>query len=62
MNRTKLDISTDNAAFEDEYLRREVARILRALADKVASGAMNLGEPVNVRDINGNTVGTFTLG
>jgi hypothetical protein len=49
-----ITIKTDNAAFQDGNKDAEVARILRALADKIASGRIHLGE---LHDINGNKVG-----
>lgn len=52
----KLTIKTDNAAFTDDP-DAEVARILRAAADRVENGEM----PGALRDINGNTVGRFEL-
>ncbi|WP_372395284.1 hypothetical protein ABMY26_06660 (plasmid) [Azospirillum sp. HJ39] len=52
----EMTIDTGNAAFGDapEY---EVARILRAIADKVEGGWLE-GKAI---DINGNTVGEFKL-
>lgn len=52
----KLQIETDNAAFGD-FRAVEVARILRQLADNLSTS----GDSGNLRDINGNTVGTWTL-
>jgi hypothetical protein len=49
----KLQLATDNAAFEDGNLHREVARILREAADKLEDGMRQ----VNLRDANGNLVG-----
>jgi CBS domain-containing protein len=46
----------DNAAFEDDPLE-EVARILRAVADRIESG----NDEGPVRDENGNTVGRFSV-
>lgn len=51
-----ITVNTDNAAF-DENPKAEVARILRSIADKVEAGS----EPISVRDINGNKVGTFEV-
>lgn len=53
----KLTIDTGNAAFEDEGKGCEIARILRAIADKVENGAES-GKAV---DLNGNTVGRFEV-
>lgn len=44
---------TDNAAFEDENMRYETARILREIAERIETG-MQYGP---VRDANGNTIG-----
>jgi len=56
----RLQIETDNAAFEGDAMRGEVARILRTVADRIESG-----EPTrlyqSVYDINGNACGTFRL-
>ena len=53
-----LTIKTDNAAFADDP-RPEVARILRKLADRVDDETGDTSW--SVRDINGNTVGHWTL-
>ena len=50
----KIEFATDNAAFDD-HPQYEVARILRMAADRVADGNTS-GQ---VRDGNGNTVGTW---
>jgi hypothetical protein len=54
-----LNIETGNAAFDADGggLNAESARILRHVADRVEAGQMS----GNVRDINGNTVGSFEL-
>ena len=49
-----LTIKTDNAAFEDTG---ELPRILRIVTSCIEEGF----ESGKVRDINGNTVGTYTL-
>lgn len=62
----KLILNTDNAAFDSPT--EEIARILRALADKVESGAgvgpdhfagYFDGATESVRDINGNRCGIW---
>lgn len=53
----EVKLSTSNAAFEDESGAFEVARILRALADKLEDGHRD----GIVKDVNGNTVGNFRL-
>ena len=53
----KIEIDLDNAAFEPDA-GSEVARILRALADKVSGCHLTVaGGAINLRDINGNRVG-----
>lgn len=75
--RFTVDIDLDNAAFDvdvtedgpDENWRSgdEVARILRTLADGVSSeviGGITVHGPTltaNLRDINGNKVGTWSI-
>lgn len=54
MSAFTLKVYTDNAAFADDP-DGEVARILRDVADRVEGGQ----EDGAVRDINGNTVGSF---
>ena len=54
-----LKIDCDNAAFEGDP-RPEIARCLREVADSVEAGG-NLSKHLNIRDINGNIVGTFVL-
>lgn len=51
-----LTINTDNAAFEDAP-GEEVARILEATASRLR----NLAQSGNLRDFNGNAVGSFEL-
>lgn len=50
----KIEISTDNAAFQDDP-GAEVARILREVAERVEAGELSR----TVRDYNGNGVGSF---
>lgn len=61
-----LKIRTDNAAFEDDSedialgtstRNAEVARILREVAEAIESGD-NVG---GCRDVNGNSVGSWSL-
>ena len=60
-----LKIDTDNAAFYDDSdgdafdPGPELARIFRELADQVEEG--DLYAEGAVRDVNGNTVGRWTL-
>jgi hypothetical protein len=56
----KLTIECGNAAFED-MPGAEVARILRAVADKVEGVRNGDRESGVCRDINGNFAGEWTL-
>ena len=51
----RINIETDNAAFEDDP--RELARILQLIAAKLGRGDTSGRE----KDMNGNTVATFTV-
>ncbi|MEB0029166.1 hypothetical protein QN372_00235 [Undibacterium sp. RTI2.1] len=53
----KINTACDNAAFDDGE-QYEVARILRALADKLENEGMR---NMPLRDINGNTVGDIEV-
>jgi hypothetical protein len=53
----RLRIDTGNAAFDDDNRYAEVARILRALADRLDDRPGQTGGLVV--DINGNNVGTW---
>lgn len=53
----KLEIRTENAAFDGDDCRREVARILHEAADMVADCETDR----DLRDVNGNRVGFFHL-
>lgn len=63
--RFNLSIDMDNAAFDPDLLdgspNAEVARILRDLADRLDSDEGSMAAQGSVRDVNGNTVGTWTL-
>ena len=52
----RIEIQTDNAAFDPDP-GPELARILRELAARLDDG-VDLAEPIRLRDINGNTVGS----
>ena len=54
--RFKLEISCDNAAFDEEP-SIELARILHLAANQLEEGTTD----DNLRDSNGNTVGHFEL-
>lgn len=57
MGKIKIEISTDNAAFEDEL---EVTQILLRAAKKYDT-MDRAGDSVNLRDSNGNLVGFIRL-
>jgi len=57
-----LSITLDNASFEGLNRRREVARILRWLAQGVDAAGINHVEGLALTDTNGNTVGEVTVG
>jgi hypothetical protein len=50
-----MSVNLDNAAFEDN--NHELARIIAKVSKKVANGSLD----DSLRDINGNTVGSFTV-
>jgi hypothetical protein len=50
-------INCDNAAFE-ELPGAEVARILRRLSEFMEFAAIDPGDKYDLRDLNGNKVGT----
>lgn len=52
-----LKFKTDNAVFQDGNKPYEIARILREIADKIEDGQTE----GNIRDINGNTTGSFKV-
>jgi hypothetical protein len=55
-----LRLDTANDAFaEGEEL--EIARILRAVADRAESGELHAGALLPLRDVNGNKVGLVTV-
>lgn len=56
----RLEITTDNAAFEGDNLAAEVAAILRKAADSIEGYGLTSGAHI-VRDINGNRVGSYGL-
>ena len=63
-NKFMLQITTGNDAFGEpgsDEERREIARILRETADRIALGSEDIGFFRNLRDLNGNIVGTFAL-
>lgn len=53
----KIKFETDNDAFHGDNLEYEIERILKDVAHKILSGYLK----ANVRDVNGNLVGEFTV-
>jgi hypothetical protein len=53
-----LTFETDNDAFTGGNRKHELARILRDLAKRIVTEGASEGR---IRDINGNTIGTFTI-
>lgn len=54
----KIEINTENAAFDEHLPGHEVARILRVLANRIqAEGLPGIGRAYKMADVNGNTVG-----
>jgi len=56
----RLKLICENAAFADDNMNHEIARCLRAVADRIESGD-SYDNYRNILDINGNIVGTFAL-
>ena len=54
-----LEINCDNAAFGSNA-SGELSRILKELSDRVESMGI-IEEEVRIRDINGNSVGSFII-
>lgn len=58
----EVEFACDNAAFDND-LASEISRILRRLADKVEEGELTVlaGKYRDIKDVNGNKVGTWRL-
>lgn len=54
--------NTNNDAFDAEDGDREIARILRKIADDLEAGQATYDVPQRIRDINGNRVGYWAWG
>lgn len=52
-----LELTTDNAAFEDNGIDFEVSRILKKLADSISEKGFEADSVFILRDTNGNKVG-----
>lgn len=60
MAKFELDINTDNAAFQDDYIDEIEAVFKRVIESLIAADYLN-GKHSNVRDTNGNVIGTFRV-
>lgn len=56
----RMRFDCDNAAFEENGIASEIGRILRDVAERIERGEAS-GLYQNVKDENGNIVGTFRL-
>ena len=56
-DKVDINIDTGNAVFEEAGTGREVARILRRLADQIEDWPGSSAFKINLRDANGNRVG-----
>ena len=56
-NKITIEIRTENAAFADDLMTEEVARILRALADRLEFRF----ESSKIVDVNGNACGSVRV-
>ena len=61
MDTFTLYIDTVNDAFLDANLQPELARILRKLADTLEGEKYDSSNSGRLRDINGNTVGSWRI-
>jgi hypothetical protein len=60
MTSLTLNFVTSGDTFGDDP-ETETARVLTVVQDKIASGRLHPGaEPLPLRDLNGNTIGTAT--
>ena len=53
-----IHVDMNNAAFEDNGLASELAKILRTLAERIEDGEL---PPLSLFDTNGNKVGVFDI-
>ena len=55
----RIEINTDNAAFDGSHVGAEVVRILRDLATTIEEDGLYYQHEEDIRDINGNIVGSI---
>jgi hypothetical protein len=60
--RFRVQFATTNSAFDGGDRPLEIARILRALADRIEAEGIAPSAVIQLRDINGNGVGNAKLG
>lgn len=53
----KMEFTTDNAAFDGSACSIQCAEILRSVADKIGNGVFE----GTLRDVNGNTIGSWSV-
>jgi hypothetical protein len=58
---TTFDVSfnTDNAEFDYDDMVEALAGVLQRVADSVRGGSNDFTTPTSIRDLNGNTIGSF---
>ena len=59
----RIEINTDNAAFDGDDKPAEIARMLRDIADRLESGSIETDYEhlQGIRDINGNITGSLEV-
>jgi len=57
----RIEIRTENSAFQDGNKSLEVARILKNLAKRLENDPDLVDCEITLTDINGNKVGTFEI-
>ena len=60
MSKFELSINTDNAAFQDDYID-EIERVFASVIKSLTDADYLKGKHSNIRDTNGNVVGTFRV-
>lgn len=60
MAKFELSINTDNAAFDDDYVN-QLDACFESILDQIRAEDYLNGKHSNVRDTNGNVIGTFKV-